>query len=329
MNGARRHLVACTARKYFVACTARRRGLSERRQGAWLRIATSVTSSCHPAHSRVRTQPECTGEHIGGLALGNASGLDKGGSRTSRPMGVFQRRVFFIADVLHVHEAGVRHRIPLVHRVDGLRELRAARLVDATRIDPRPAVSSTPGERAEVADLRGYTLEAGAACDQGLELLERLFSVLGPEELKIITLPPTNPSQPAAGPVVTLSDARMRLAGYIRRKWPKALFRDSSNWAYDLLWVDALDMDGAPSGTVLLLHFNDFPDKDRDMFHGSASMFREVLKVTKTILRLPEEAEPRWFYHPASSRSSLFEFDLDRCFRHDYPPERNTRDSSA
>ena len=131
------------------------------------------------------------------------------------------------------------------------------------------------------------------------------------EELKIITLPPTNPSQPAAGPVMTLSDARMRLAGYIKRKWPKALFRDSSNWAYDLLWVDALDMDGAPSGTVLLLHFNDSTDKDRDMFHRSASMFREVLKVTKTILRLPEEAEPRWFYHPASSRSSLFEFDLD------------------
>lgn len=131
------------------------------------------------------------------------------------------------------------------------------------------------------------------------------------EELKIVTLT-TNPLRPAAGRIMTVSDARTRLADYIVTKWPIALFRDSSNFGYSLSWGDALDMDGAPTGTVLVLHFNEYPCEDRDMLHKSASIFEEVLDITKSILELPKEAEPHWFYHPASSRSSEYKFDLHR-----------------
>ncbi|KAH9900792.1 hypothetical protein C8Q73DRAFT_675817 [Cubamyces lactineus] len=147
------------------------------------------------------------------------------------------------------------------------------------------------------------------------------------EELKLITLP-TNPSWPPAGPI--LADTWTSLAKHIKTKWPKALLRDSSNWGYDLQWTYALEKDGAaPTGTVLVLYSNTTPNKDHDMFHRSASMFQEVLEITKSILRLPGEAEPCWFYHPASSRSSRFKFDLNRCFYHDYPPVKNTSDSSV
>ncbi|KAH9900793.1 hypothetical protein C8Q73DRAFT_675821 [Cubamyces lactineus] len=148
------------------------------------------------------------------------------------------------------------------------------------------------------------------------------------KKLKLNTLP-KNPSQPAAGRSMTEYDARTRLAKYIKTRWPIELFRDSSNFEYSLFFGCVLDNDGAPTGTALVLYSNTSPNKDRDMFHRSASMFGQVLEVTKSILRLPKKAEPRWFYHPASSRSSRFKFDLDRCFRHDYPPVRNTSDSSV
>ena len=130
-------------------------------------------------------------------------------------------------------------------------------------------------------------------------------------KLKLNTLP-TSSSQPAAGRIMTLSDARTFLETYIVTKWPMALFRDSGNCEYRPSLENALDKDGAATGTVLVLYFNENPSKDLEMLHKSASRFQEVLDTTKKILELPEEAEPHWFYHPASSRSSEYKFDLHR-----------------
>ncbi|KAH9900794.1 hypothetical protein C8Q73DRAFT_218933 [Cubamyces lactineus] len=148
------------------------------------------------------------------------------------------------------------------------------------------------------------------------------------KKLKRNTLP-KNSSHPAAGRSMTEYDARTCLASYIMTRWPIALFRDYSNCGYSLSWGCALDKDEAPTGTILVLYSNAFADQDYAMFHKSASIFQEVLGITKKILRLPKEAEPHWFYHPASSRSSEYKFDLHRCFYHDYPPVRNTSDSSV
>ena len=100
-------------------------------------------------------------------------------------------RVVSVGDVLEEGVADVRTGVPGMHRVDRLGELRAARLVDAARVDPRPLVPRRLGERAEVADLgarerarvdsRGRVPEGGrgggggVAGVEGLDVLEGLL----------------------------------------------------------------------------------------------------------------------------------------------------------
>ena len=47
-----------------------------------------------------------------------------------------------VLDIGQMHVANRRPLIPLVHRVDGLRQLRAASLVDAAGVNPDPFIST-------------------------------------------------------------------------------------------------------------------------------------------------------------------------------------------
>ena len=82
----------------------------------------------------------------------------------------------------HVAEVGVAdlcERVPVKHGVDRLGELRAARLVDAARVDPHPAVAVRRGDLAAPPDLVGWIKEVAraglgalAAGTEGVNLLE-------------------------------------------------------------------------------------------------------------------------------------------------------------
>ena len=52
----------------------------------------------------------------------------------------WKKRVVDVVDVVEVRIAYFRVCIPSVHRIDGLRQLCAASLVDTTSVDPRPLV---------------------------------------------------------------------------------------------------------------------------------------------------------------------------------------------
>ena len=66
----------------------------------------------------------------------------------SRKARVLGHRVVRVRHVTHISEADFGGLVPGVHGVDGLRQLRAARLVDAARVDPNPVEPVLPRQLA-------------------------------------------------------------------------------------------------------------------------------------------------------------------------------------